>query len=550
MVSRMNITSSSTSGHLSNKRPKFLIVAKSFDILAIILNKRLSIFLFLALFASPILAVFANNTANITYTPVENNVLSNAVSPFDRGPMLGMVTNKSAVIFWRTNGITNATLRYGLNESVLSTIDNTTEDTDHYFSLIGLDIDTKYYYQAVSNGTESPIYHFLTAPPDGEEFKMIVVGDNRPRTTVTQPVEWEQIAEMIAAEEPHIVISTGDYVRDIDENNEDNLVAWNYFTEINDRIGHYAPMYAVIGNHDKSRTGGPLMLNYFFDAFVLPDEPSPYYSFDYAGVHFTMLMTYELGYDSRIVGDQLTWLENDLASTNKAMKFVVLHTPMYPVVHIDDSLNIYPEERNALQDLFEERNVSLVLAGHDHLFDRLTVNGVTQVITGGGGAPLYDHPFWGGGYHHYVRSFVSSDNITLSAITLTGSIAETYQLPYDGPIEIRHRIYPSGSTHPVGLLPIIYFSEHPAEKYFSWDSGENQTELIGIPNVNGNHTLDVYAQNSEGIWTHETFFWIATGATATTPSGGGPIDPLLLFGGFGVAGVVVVVGIIVWFKRR
>ncbi|MFW9870512.1 MAG: metallophosphoesterase family protein [Candidatus Thorarchaeota archaeon] len=503
--------------------------------------------LLLLILISPIPVSFIGNTTHeIAKEPA--TIPASGTSPFDRGPMVGLVTNESAVIFWRTDGITNATLRYGLNDSVLSSIVNTTLDADHYFNLIGLDIDTKYYYQAISNGTESPIYHFLTAPPDGEEFKMIIVGDNRPRTTVTQPEEWETIAQMIADEEPHIVISTGDYVRDVEENDADNLIAWNYFTEINDLIGHYAPIFAAIGNHDKARGGGPLQLNYFFDAFILPDEPSPYYSFDYAGVHFSTLMTYELGLELRVTGDQLTWLENDLATTNKAVKFVVAHAPLYPVVHIDDSLNIYPEERDALQALFEEENVSLFMAGHDHLFDRLTVNGVTQVISGGGGAPLYDHPFWGGGYYHYTRSFVSSGHINISSVGIDGEIVETYEIPYDGPIEIRHRIHPSGSTKPVGTMPVIYFSEVPAEKYFSWDSGENQTELTGIPNADGNHTLDVYARNGESVWSHETFFWIATGATPTPPPGG-PIDPLLIVGVVGVAGVVVVV-VLVWFRKR
>ncbi len=486
-----------------------------------------------------------DNTAT-EISPVQVSLPSNGVTPFDRGPTVNLVTTDSAVIFWRTDGLTNATVSYGFNTSLLESETNTTLDTDHYVSLTGLDIDTKYYYRASSNEMQSPIYSFLTAPADGDEFKMIIVGDNRPRTTIAQPPEWDQIAQMIAAEEPHIVIMTGDYVRDVDEDHTANLLAWDYFTNISDVIGHYAPIYAVAGNHDKARGGGPLKLDYFFDAFVQYDEPSPYYSFDYAGVHITCLFTYELGFDSRIVGDQLTWLENDLATTNKAMKFVVAHTPMYPQVHIDDSLNIFPEERDALQTLFKEHNVSLVISGHDHLFDRLTVNGLTQIISGGGGAPLYDHPFWGGGYHHYVRSYVNSGHINISAVKIDGVVAETYELPYDGPIEIRHRIIPSGSTKSVGTMPIIYFSEVPAEKYFSWDSGENQTELTGIPNSNGNHTLDVYARNADDVWSHESYFFIATGATAST---GEPIDPLLIFGGVAVAGVVVVVAVIVLKKR-
>ena len=233
------------------------------------------------------------------------------------------------------------------------------------------------------------------------------------------------------------------------------------------------------------------------------------------------------------------------------MKFVVTHRPMYPIVHIDDSYNEIPAaERDALLALYTQHNVSLLITGHDHCFNRLSINGLVQIIAGGGGAPLYNHPTWGGGFFHYVRTDVSSSHVNITAIKLDGSVAENYQLPYSGPIEIEHRIIPSGATKPVGTMPVIIFSEVPTEKYFSWDSGENQTELTGIPNANGEHTLDVYALNSDAVWSHESFMFIATGATPTTTPGGGAIDPLILFGGLGVAGVVVVVGALVWFRRK
>ncbi|MFX1484295.1 MAG: metallophosphoesterase family protein [Promethearchaeota archaeon] len=504
--------------------------------------------LLLVLLMCPIPALFLES-ATPEFSATQVGVLSNAVSPFDRGPTVNMVTNNSAVIFWRTDGLTNATVRYGLNLSLLGSVDNSTLDTDHLISLTGLDIDSKYYYQAISNGIMSPVYHFFTAPPDGEEFKMILIGDNRPGTTVEQPEVFSQLAQMIVAEQPHIVIMTGDYVMEVNENHEENLLMWEYFTNISDSIGHYAPIYSVIGNHDTGARTGTLRLEYYLDAFVQYGEPSLNFSFDYAGVHFAFLSTEEPGYEGRIVGDQFAWLENDLASTDREMKFVVQHRPLVPVAHIDDSWNdIPPADRDALQALYEEQNVTLLITGHDHCFNRLTLNGIVQIIAGGGGAPVYNHPTWGGGFFHYVRTNVSSSFVNITAIKADGSVAHNYQLPYSGPIEIEHRIIPSGSTKPVGTMPVIFFSEVPAEKYFSWDSGENQTELTGIPNENGEHTLDIFAKNADDIWSHASFTFIATGATPTQP-GGGPIDPLLILGGVSIAGVVVVIAL-VWIRRK
>jgi acid phosphatase type 7 len=40
--------------------------------------------------------------------------------------------------------------------------------------------------------------------------------------------------------------------------------------------------------------------------------------------------------------------------------------------------------------LFEKYKVSVVFAGHMHNYQRRIDNGITYIVTGGGGAPLYD----------------------------------------------------------------------------------------------------------------------------------------------------------------
>ena len=462
-----------------------------------------------------------------------------------------MVTNESAMIFWRTEGVTNATVWYGLNESVIDSVENTTLDTDHRVRLEGLNMDSEYFYKVGSNNTLSGLYHFHTAPADGDEFKMIVLGDNRPTTvSYIQPDEFKQLAQMIIAEDPHIVVMTGDFVLEVSEEHEFNLAGWAAFTNISDSIGHYAPIYGVLGNHDTGAKTGTLRLEYFFDAFEQYDEPSTYFSFDYAGVHFTILDTEEQYKEGRITGEQYTWLVNDLESTDSAIKYVFEHRPMYPLNHIGDSLDSNPEERARLQQLFEDHNVTMYACGHDHLFNRLTVNGLVHIISGGAGAPLYNTP-WGGAYHHYVRVGTSTDFVNMTTVRLNGDVSHNYQLPYTGAIEIELRAIGNESSKQPGTLPEIYFSEIPVQKYYSWDSGSNQTELTGLPNVNGQHTLDVYALDSDEVWSHERFVFTTVGATATTTTTPiqAPIflDPLVI-GGIAIAGVVIV--LILVYRRR
>lgn len=505
-------------------------------------------FILLVILVSPIpftLMLGGNNQ-----TPFQHSQAIVADEPFFvRGPTVNLVTNESALIFWRTDGMTNATVWYGLNESVIESAVNATLDTDHRIGLEGLEIDSKYFYKVVSNNNDSPLYHFRTAPPDGEEFKMIVVGDNRPLAiSYVQPEEFKQLAQLIISEEPHIVIMSGDYVLGVTDDDAYNLAGWKAFTNISDSIGHYAPIYGALGNHDTGARTGTLRLEYYFDAFEHYNEPSTYFSFDYAGTHFAIVDTEEQHQEGRITGTQYTWLVNDLESTDCVIKYVVGHRPMYPLSHIGDSIDSNPVERTRLQQLFEDHNVTAYICGHDHLFNRLTVNGLVHLISGGGGAPLYN-TFWGVAYYHYMLIDSSYSHVNISTIKLNGAVGYNYQLPYFGPIEIAIRVIGNGSTSQPGTLPEIYFSEEPAQVYYSWDLGENQTELTGLPNINGQHTLDVYALDSDDVWSSEHFVLTTVGATPTTTE---PppfsLDPLVL-GGIVVAGIVVVV-IVVLLRRR
>jgi hypothetical protein len=460
---------------------------------------------------------------------------------------VNLVTNHSALIFWRTNVSSDATVRYGLNASVLESESNSTLDTDHRILLDDLQIDRKYWYQVVSDGTESDVYHFRTAPADGDPFTFIVIGDNRPVTNVEpQPEVFEQIAEMIAAEEPHVIIHTGDYVYEVPLTHSEALEKWNDYTEIHDIMGHYAPIYGAIGNHDDAGRTGTRILEYFFDVFELMDEPNTYYSFDYAGAHFVCLDTEQIGYKGRIYGTQLSWLENELTNTDSPLKFVFAHRPMYPTFHIDNGLDVSKAERDAMQQLFEEQNVTAVLGSHDHSYARLTVNGVVHITTGGAGAPLYDTA-WGEAYYHYTKITASANAVFLMIRRPPRSTLRATLFPYTGPIEIVLRQVANGSTRSSGTMPNILFSEAPIQSYYSWDSASNSTTLTGIPSGPGYHTLDVYAQGSDGVWSHEQYTFRAPGTPTTPPPE--PVDftlPLLIAGGVGIVVVVVVIAL----KRR
>ena len=513
--------------------------------------KLLNILIILDLFFFPLFEVVTASSSN--HSNVELSGIHQVAdeNPFLRGPTVNMVTNNSALIFWRTAAITNATVQYGLNTSLLETMSNSTLSTDHRVLLTGLKIDSKYWYKVISSGLESEVYHFKTAPADGGEFKLLLFGDNRPDTAEepVQPSEYLDLLDLAIEEEPHIVIHTGDFVYRVDNNLERNLLAWGHFNNATDKLGHYAPIYGVLGNHDTGSVTGTRLLTYYFDAFEQYDEPSAYFSFDYAGVHFTILDSEELGYEGRIIGNQWEWLVEDLNNSTASMKFVFAHRPMYPLRHVGSSLDVNKDERTRLQQLFENTNVTFFGCGHDHLYNRLTVNGVTYIISGGAGAPLYANP-WGGAENHYVKAQVSLNSVDFTAIKLDGEIMEEYHLPYIGSIEINVRVVANTSRVLNGTIPEIYFSEIPVTKYYSWDREANMSTLTGLPDMPGNHTLDVYAENTDGIWSHARFVFETTNPDWTTIPTGLPIDMTLLVGLIGIVSVVIVIAVVFISKRR
>jgi 3',5'-cyclic AMP phosphodiesterase CpdA len=137
------------------------------------------------------------------------------------------------------------------------------------------------------------------------------------------------------------------------------------------------PVFPVAGNHDYgTASGAPLR-----QAFELPENGAPdgtesWYSFDWGNVHF-------VGLDTERIGDQqAAWLDADLAGTDKPWKVVLGHRPPYSSGEHGSSSAF----RGQFGPLIEKHHVQLVLAGHDHDYERSQpIAGATYIVTGGGG---------------------------------------------------------------------------------------------------------------------------------------------------------------------
>jgi hypothetical protein len=237
----------------------------------------------------------------------------------------------------------------------------------------GLEAGKVYYYD-IGQG-EAGKGSFKTPPKPGEPFRFLVYGDTRTRHDVHRRV----MARILEGEHPDFVLHTGDLV----ENGADQAL-WPIFFDIERELLRHTAFFPSLGNHERND-------KQFYEFF---DMPLPYYSFNWGNAHF-VVMDSDIG---NVAGTpsgreafwatQSRWLEEDLAKNQTAaFRFVAAHHPPMSAVSNRQGAN---KEMTALMPLFEKYHVTAGLFGHDHNYQHYLKNGIHYVITGGGGAPLYD----------------------------------------------------------------------------------------------------------------------------------------------------------------
>jgi tartrate-resistant acid phosphatase type 5 len=130
------------------------------------------------------------------------------------------------------------------------------------------------------------------------------------------------------------------------------------------------PLYPAFGNHDAPSL--PAQLQRF-------GLERPFYRIRLGAVEFFVL------YSEADLPRQRTWLEEALKRSSAPWKALVLHRPLYSSGLHGGS----PTLRSLLEPLLLRHGVALVLAGHDHHYERLQVGPITHLVLGGGGANLY-----------------------------------------------------------------------------------------------------------------------------------------------------------------
>ena len=127
--------------------------------------------------------------------------------------------------------------------------------------------------------------------------------------------------------------------------------------------------YASLGNHDarEQRFYKPFNMD---GKLYYTFSPKPEIRF------FALESTYP-------VPEQIRWLEKELKASGSNWKIVFFHHPLYSS---GDRHGSDLRLREVLEPLFLANNISVVLTGHDHFYERVKPqNGITYFVVGSGG---------------------------------------------------------------------------------------------------------------------------------------------------------------------
>ncbi|MBM4371351.1 MAG: metallophosphoesterase [Deltaproteobacteria bacterium] len=318
-----------------------------------------------------------------------------AAGTITRGPYLQNVRWDGITIAWEGTGFSGPVVAYGLQTVEEDTSAPQCEGVHCAVVLQGLQPDAMYLYEVRDGGgVLAEAATFRTAPHWPRPFRFVVFGDTR-----SDQASHSMVVEAILADEFELVFNTGDMVSDGEVEEQ-----WDLFFGIEEDLLRSKPYYPAMGNHEEDDGEIPIPERLFHTPSLESGSGQmSYYSFDYANVHFTVLddfvhvnpwylcLLQGKVYDNCFTAEQLAWIEDDLAKASQDPTidhvFVLVHEGPYS----SKEGRTGSAAMRDLLPLFAESKVRIIFSGHDHLYEHgISGNGIHYVVSGGGGAPLYD----------------------------------------------------------------------------------------------------------------------------------------------------------------
>ncbi|MBI2332247.1 MAG: metallophosphoesterase [Chloroflexi bacterium] len=226
---------------------------------------------------------------------------------------------------------------------------------------------------------------------------LTVIQGNQPASAQSDRVVFAVIGDYGKAGQPLLDVSTliktwnPDFIVTVGDNNypdgaaftiDDNIGQYfhEYIFKYKGKYGSGSPtrrFYPSLGNHDWT-TGAKA----YFDFFGYYN-PVTYYDFIQGPVHFFVLDS-DRNEPDGISSDsaQGRWLRKTMPVSTSPFNVVVFHHAAYSSGrHGSTEYMRWP---------FKEWGADAILTGHDHIYERLLVNGIPYFVNGVGGAEIYN----------------------------------------------------------------------------------------------------------------------------------------------------------------
>ncbi len=262
-------------------------------------------------------------------------------------------------------------------------------------------------------------FRVSTLPLRGQPFRFVAMGDSR-----TYPKEWSRVAQAVVQKNPSLVLFSGDMVTDGREDRfwdeEFFSVAKPFFASI--------PTFYVVGNHEE---GSPLM------GSLVPVAGRNRWKATAGGVLFIGI---DGALDWSASSENLKWIETALKASRESYIFVCSHYPPWSSgAHGATHARTSMEARNNILPLMKKYRATAFIGGHDHDYERSEPpDGVTVIVSGGAGAPLYPkmpNP-WQNPHskvfewkYHFCLFTIDGNQCTMQALTPEGKLLDSKSWP-------------------------------------------------------------------------------------------------------------------------
>jgi tartrate-resistant acid phosphatase type 5 len=232
----------------------------------------------------------------------------------------------------------------------------------------------------VAAGVALVLLLMIGLPVSGQEesIRFAVIGDYGLAGAGTA-----NVAEMVMSWEPDVILTLGDnnYPSGSAETIDENIGQY-YSDFIFPYHGRYGPggevirFFPVLGNHDWQTASAQPYLDYF----TLPGNER-YYEFVYGSVHFFALdADFNEPDGVSMSSTQAEWLQTVLADSTSPWQVVYMHMPPYS--------SGQHGSHEVMQWPYAEWGADAVLAGHDHIYERIVLDGLAYFVNGVGGTSI------------------------------------------------------------------------------------------------------------------------------------------------------------------